>query len=165
MPLKSELARFVSRRCEEMGLAADRLAHIAGVDPQTVDDLLARRNADLDVSDAEQIANAVGLALGVVGQPPRGVRGTPAVEVAARAASTSYRDLLPPGTLLQTLTSGVVPDHFRPQLRLLLEEAPVGLLARVADEIQAELAVPAGSTWKTMRAMALSLGCYRDIWS
>lgn len=165
MPLKDELARFVSQRCEEIGLSADRLAHIAAVDRQVIDDLFARRNTCLDVSVAERIANVVGLGLGVLGQRPRRVSAKTAADVAAQVASTSYRDPLLAGTLLQALTSGVIPHDFRPHIRTLLDEAPVGLLARLADELQGNLGEPTGKTWRTMRSMAASLKCYRDIWN
>lgn len=165
MPLLDELARFVSQRREQMGLSAVRLAHIAGVDARVVEDLLARRCADLDVRVAERIANSVGLSLGVAGQRRRRDCGRTAAELAAQTASTSYRALLPTRTLVEALLSGVAPDDFRPHLRTLLEEAPIGLLASLGDELEADYQVPAASTWKIMRAIAVSLACQRDIWA
>ena len=155
MPLRDELAHFVAQRCAEIGISADRLAKIAGVDYEVIENLLARGGAELDVSAAERVANAVGLSLGVVGHRPSRSGGRSALHVAAQTASTSYRDVLSPDTLVQALTSGVIPHEFRPHVRTLLEEAPIGLLAKVAYELQAELGV---------RTMASALACNRAIW-
>lgn len=165
MPLRDELAHFVAQRCAEIGISADRLAHIAGVDHEVIENLLACGGAELDVSVAERIANAVGLSLGVVGQRPPRIGGRSALHLAAQTASTSYRDVLSPESLLQALTSGVIPHDLRPHDRTLLEEAPIGLLGKVACELQAELGVPAGETWKRMRTMAFTLSCNRAIGS
>lgn len=163
MPLRDELARFVAQRCAEIGLSEERLAKIADVDLHVIEQLLARDCFELDVEVAERIANSVGLAVGVLGQRRTRRSGT-AARNAAQGASTSYRDVLTPDVLVQTIMSGVVPQRFRPHIRALLDEVPIGTLANLAYDLQDEFDVPAAHTWKTMRALAVCLGCCREIW-
>lgn len=163
MPLRDELARFVAQRCAEMSLTEERLAQLAAVDMEVIHRLLGGGGLALNVVVAERIANSVGLALGVLGHRRIRERGS-AARNAARTASTSYGDVLKRDVLVQTIISGVVPQDFGPHIRALLDEAPIGLLAHLAYELEDESGVPVVRAWNTMRALATSLGCVRELW-
>jgi hypothetical protein len=165
MPLQHEIAWLVSERCEEIGLTPEKLARLAGVDVHIVRQLLDGTALEIGISDAECIAHAVGLSLGVHGRRRRPKDAASVAVIAARTASTSFKDSVPPEALMQSLQTGIVPADYRPHLRALLDEAPIGLLAGLAYELHDECAVPPRETWQRMRTMAGSLACFRDLWN
>ena len=84
--------------------------------------------------------------------------------LAARTASTSYREVVPATEVEAALTSGVVPSAWRPHLWCLLEEAPESLLYRVVEELHAKTGEPVDAILARMQAMAKELHCYRELW-
>lgn len=142
-------------------------AQAFGSDFQIRSDLILRwlRIDAINIADSERIANAVGLALGVFGNWRRREGGASAAATASRTASSSFRDPIPPDALVQALVNGVAPPEYTPHIRALLDEAPIGILADMAYELQDQLGTPPSQTWQRMRNMAASLRCLRDIWN
>jgi hypothetical protein len=165
MPLKHELSVLVKRRLDEMGVTPERLAELARVPPMVVDALLTVGEPVITVADAESIANAVGLSLGVFGHRDSRENRASAFSFAALTSSTSYRTVVSGDAIRDALRKGVVLADYRPHFRTLLDEAPVGLLARLADELNQEAGVPQSETWQVMRKVAAELGCSRDLWN
>jgi hypothetical protein len=164
MPLKHELSALVRRRIDEMGITPARLAELAKVKPERVEALLAAGKPEISIADAENIANAVGLAIGVLGHARSRDNQASAFVFAAQTASTSYRDVIPADAVRETLLTGVVPGEYRPHVRALLDEAPLGLLARLAEELNREAGVSQLTTWQVMRKVAAEMACSRDLW-
>lgn len=75
-----------------------------------------------------------------------------ALAVAARTASTSYKNTLAPETLVEMLTSGDTPDEYRPHLMTLLDETPLPVVIKAIQE--AAQRSPATTTRKMMQHMA-----------
>jgi hypothetical protein len=65
---------------------------------------------------------------------------------------------------MESLVSGLPASEYRPHIRVLLEEVPLGLLADLAYELHHRLGIPPLQTWQNMRNMATSLACLRAIW-
>jgi hypothetical protein len=86
------------------------------------------------------------------------------LQVAARIASVPYGRELPGPVLEDSLRKGVVPPAYIPQVRTLLQEAPVAVLADVAAELEEHHDIPARDTWGRMRALAQVLDCDRPLW-
>lgn len=163
MAILNELSLLVKSRRAEMGLSQDRLATLADLSRMTVNKLETGAIENLSLVKAEKLANVLGLGLGVIGTRP--VKGeASALDVAARTASVSYAEVIPVKTLRAAILNGVVPPNFIPQMRVLLDEAPVGVLARVATQLEQENDVQPKATWANMRQLALALGCVRGIW-
>ncbi|KQT08101.1 helix-turn-helix transcriptional regulator [Ramlibacter sp. Leaf400] len=164
MAILHELSNLVKRQRAEMGLTQERLAELVGLSRATINQLETGKIANLSLTNAEQVANLLGYGLGVTGS--RNAKdAASALETAARTASVSYADPIPVKTLRSVLLKGVVPPDYIPQLRTLLEEAPVGVLSSVAKQLEREDEVPAKVTWQRMRQLASVLGCTRGIWS
>lgn len=146
-----------------MGLSQERLAEISELSRATINELETGRLSNLSLTRAERLANELGFGLGVTGL--RKTKEEAALEAAARTASVSFADPLPPETLRDALLRGFVPPSYIPQLRALLDEAPVGLLAAVAAQLERDQGAPQKTTWRNMRQLAQSLACTRAIWS
>lgn len=165
MPILSELSTLVKRQRVEMGLTQERLAELAGLSRATINQLETGKISNLSLSNAEQLANVLGYGLGVTGVRKAKDDASHALETAARTASVSYGDSIPRETLRSALLKGFVPPDYIPQLRALLDEAPVGVLSAMARQLEREDGVRAKATWQKMRQLAAVLGCTRGIWA
>jgi transcriptional regulator with XRE-family HTH domain len=167
MPILQELATVVKRQRSDMGLSQERLAELAGLSRATVNELETGKIGNLSLVRAERLANMLGYGLGMTG-----VRRTKqdrdagsALETAARSASVSYGEPIPPEALRHALLTGVIPPSYIPQLRALLDEAPLSALSAVVAELEQENGADRKASWQRMRQLAAALACTRDIWS
>jgi transcriptional regulator with XRE-family HTH domain len=165
MPILSELSVLIKRKRTEMGLSQDRLAQLAGLSRATVNELETGKIGNLSLVRAERLANVLGYGIGVTGARRPKDEASNALETAARTASVSYGEPIPPETLRASLLNGVVAPACIPQLRALLDEAPIGLLSAVVSQLEHENGAPRQQTWQKMRQLAASLACSREIWS
>lgn len=164
MAILSELSLLVRRQRADMGLSQARLAQLAGVSRVTVNELETGRIGNLSLAKAERLANVLGYGIGLTGLARSEDEVAAALDAAARSASVSYAEQLPPEKLRASLAKGVVPPQYIAQLRTLLEEAPVGLLSAVAGQLEREHGIATRDTWRNMRQLAGALACQRDIW-
>ena len=161
MAILSELGSAVKR--QRMGLSQERLAELASLSRATINELETGKISNLSLTRAEQLANVLGYGLGVTGL--RRAKDENALELASRTASVSFGESIPPEKLRESLLRGFVPPNYIPHLRALLDEAPVGILSGVAEQLERENGVRAKSTWQKMRQLANAVGCTRPLWS
>ena len=162
MPLLKELGTAVRQRRQDMGLSQQQLADLVELSRATVNELETGKLKDLSSNRIERLANELGFAVGLVGT--RRPQGKGALEAAARTASVPYATQLPANVLFDSIRNGIVPPAYIPHLRTLLQEAPVAILAGMADELQQLHKVPKPDTWKRMRMLAGVLKCDRRLW-
>lgn len=161
MPLLKELGTAVRQRRQDMGLSQQQLADLVELSRATVNELEKGKLKNLSSTRIERLANELGFAVGLVGaRAPK----TRALEAATRLASVPYTSELPASVLFDSIKNGVIPPGYIPHLRTLLQEAPVAILADVADELQQLHDVPKPDTWKRMRMLATVLKCDRPVW-
>lgn len=165
MPILSELSVLIKQRRTDMGLSQDRLAQLAGLSRATINELETGKISNLSLIRAERLANVLGYGIGVTGVRKSKDEASDALATAARTASVSYGKPVPPETLRACLLKGVVAPTYIPQLRALLDEAPVGVLSAVVAQLEQENGAPRQQTWQKMRQLAASLACTREIWS
>ena len=163
MPVLRELSGAVKERRAELGLSQQRIAELTGLSRATINALESGRLTSLSLDRAERVANEVGLALHVsgsrVGKKHRGL------SVAAQTASVSFSKALPERELEHSLLHGVVLPAYLPQLKALLDEVPIAVLADAVADIERKHGVRRNATWERMRRLARALGCHRPIWN
>jgi transcriptional regulator with XRE-family HTH domain len=162
MPLLRELATAVRQRRQEIGLSQQELAALVDLSRATINELERGKLKDLSSNRIERLANELGFAVGVVGTRRPKEKG--AIEAAARVASVPYSTEIPAAALLETLKHGTVPPTYIAQLRTLLQEAPVAILASLADELQEVHLIPRKQTWDRMRMLSRVLNIDRPLW-
>jgi transcriptional regulator with XRE-family HTH domain len=162
MPLLRELGAAVRQRRQEMGLSQQQLADLVELSRATVNQLEMGKLKDLSSNRIEHLANELGFAVGLVGT--RRPKDKSALDAAARVASVPYTTELPASALFDSIKDGAVPPGYIPHLRTLLQEAPIAILADVAEELQKSHQVPKSDTWKRMRMLASVLKCHRRLW-
>ena len=162
MPLLRELGTAVRRRRQDIGFSQQQLAELVQLSRVTVNELENGKLKDLSSARIERLANELGFAVGLVGM--RRPKGESALETAARTASVPYSTQLPASILFESIKEGVIPPGHIPQLRTLLQEAPVAILADVVDELDQLHNIPRADSWKRMRMLAGVLKSNRRLW-
>ena len=116
----SQLGTIIRERRESLGLTQSRLAQMSGVSRQTLVGLEAGALSDLGFNRVSQVLAVLGLDLDPPSQAARSrKRG---LWMAAKNASVSYAEEVPPDTLGHALVSGSVPKGYAAHLTHLLDE-------------------------------------------
>lgn len=162
-----ELGQAIRTRRTEMGLTQAHVALMSGLSRQTINQLETGAAPDLGLNKAERLASSLGLSLHVDTNraAPLRQRMSPLARAAA-TANVSYKRLIKPAQLEKILESGKLPAQYIPHLSVLLDEAPVTLLASVAEQIHTEGKVSTrSSVWTAYRKLANQVMSKRDLWS
>ncbi len=163
-----ELSTAVRTRRADMGLTQATLAKLSGLSRATVNQLETATIKDLSLTRVSQLLGELGLFLTVSTPHPssriKPRAKTPALELAARTASVSYRVPLQAQDLRQALSGSEVPRRHGPQLSTLLDEASVSLLASVVEQLHTEDGLERAQVWKTMRTLAQNFKSPRAVW-
>lgn len=163
MSTLAELSTVVRTRRADMGLTQAALARLSGLSRATVNQLEAASLQDLSLVRVGRLLGVLGLSVMVAPQPTVGK--TPALELAARSASVSYRQPLTAGVLRAALLQGRVPAAFQPHVATLLDEATPALLAAVVEQLHVHEGVPRAEVWARMRELARGFKSVRGLWA
>lgn len=152
-----------------MGLTQEALARISGLSRSTINALERHLAANLSIGKAEELLESIGLGINVSNAAlSTGKKKPPpsrsALERAAATASTSYGRLVKAKDLEVALLTGAAPERMGPYLQVLLDEAPMSLLAKVVEELHDEKGVERSHVWAHMRQFARELQAYRPVW-
>jgi transcriptional regulator with XRE-family HTH domain len=161
-----ELGQAVRVRRSDMGLTQQNVAKLSGLSRTTVNQIENGAIQDLSIKRATRLVDALGLKMSIAQArklAPTDSAST-ALQKACRVSGISYKLAIGPEVLKQALLSGEIPDAFRPHVRAVLEEAPIALLAAVAEQLSFEEHVERSAVWGQMRTMARALQSYREVW-
>lgn len=163
----AEIGLAVRTRRSDMGLSQARVADLCGLSSVTVDQLENGSIDALNWADAVRLLSVLGLNIHV--SNPRSTKRqregrTPALEVAARSASTSYKQILPAEELRTALLTATYPKDFTPHVRTFLDEAHTSQIADVVEQLHHETGAQRIEIWQRMRDMARAGHITRDFW-
>lgn len=183
MALFFEVSAVVRTRRADMGLTQAALARLCGLSRATINQVEAASIKDLSLTRVSRLLGVLGLSMTVSAPRVRsavdvnarsagrsavraGAAGIklPALDLAARTASVSYRRTVSAKQLREALLGGKLPRWFEPHLGTLLDEAPVTLLAAVVEQLHQEGHVDRTQIWKRMRVLAHEHQSLRDLW-
>jgi hypothetical protein len=141
-----------------------RLGQLSGLSRQTLVGLEAGALTDLGFNRVAQVLSLLGLDLD---PPSRAARDRKrGLWMAAKNASVSYVQEVPPDTLGHALISGNVPKGYAAHLTHLLDEAPVALVVMAVEDAAASEGVPPKAVWRNVSRLARSLGIHRKgLWA
>lgn len=163
-----ELGSAVHARRSEMGLTQARVAALSGLTRQTVNQVENGTVGDLSLNRASCLAEVLGLSLSVrdshAHTPAMPGKRSSALARAARTASVSYRQTMTPARLRKILVAGSVAPDDTPYLHALLDDAPMSLLASLAEQLHREAGMSRAQAWQHFRQLARHVLSKRDIW-
>jgi hypothetical protein len=76
----------------------------------------------------------------------------------------SYKTPIAGTTLKKVLATGKMPAKYIPHVHALLDDAPVSLLAAVAEQLHDEMDISRDAVWKNYRSLAREVKSKRGIW-
>lgn len=155
-----EVGMHVHDKRKSLGISQAQLAKLAGLSRTTVNQLESGALDDLGFSKLTQLMSILGLTFDAKTR----YKKSPALKMAAQTASTSYKNILTPEILKEILKTGVVPDHFKPHVMVLLDEAPVQLVVSAIHEASVETNTPAKTVMKHVSSIAKNLHTHRAVW-
>lgn len=161
-----ELGNAVRTRRSEMGLVQGQVAALSGLSRQTISQIETGAVPDLGLNKAERLATVLGLTLRVDGARHKRA-AVPRIAPLGRAAisaDVSYKTPITAARLKKILTSGSLPTSYQPHLHAFLDDAPVSLLAAVAEQLHDETRISREDVWKNYRELAYRAKSRRDIW-
>lgn len=165
MSALNELGRAVRIRRSDMGLSQNNVAKLCGLSRTTVNQIENGTIQDLSIKRATRLVDALGLRMSVSGPHKLDASAqSGALEKVTRIANVSYRTLLTPEVLRQSLLTGEVHAEYSPHIRAALEEAPIALLASAVEQLHLEESADRHEIWVKMRTMARALQSYREVW-
>lgn len=167
MSALTELSSAVQQRRSDMGISQTYLAKLSGLSRATVNELEKGKIKDLSIGRTAQLLGVLGLSLNISAPRPKSRKSegkSPALDLAARMASVSFRENISAHELRQALLLGESVGKFMPHIRTFLDEASVAMLAGVVEQLHQENGVERTETWQRMRHMARALKTVRTIW-
>ena len=163
-----ELGSAVRTRRSDMGLTQTTLAKLSGLSRATINQVENGTAKDLSLNRATKLLSVLGLSVTVAPPHPGNRQNksvkSPALELAARTASVSYKNPVSASQLRRALTADAVPAGFLPHMHTLLDEAPITLRASVVEQLHMETEVERTEVWKKMRELARGLKGSRELW-
>lgn len=143
----------------QAGLLQEHVAKFAGLSRVTINQLENGTLKDLGYTKLKAVMDVLGLDMETV--QPSSLKS--ALAVAARSASTSYREVLTSDMLLSILRSGVAPEQYQPHLMVLLDETPLQVVVKAVAEA-ATPDVPAKKIMKHLSLWAKQWKVCRTVW-
>ena len=163
LPNLATLGAAVRARRESLGLSQARLATLSELSRVTINELENGQLAELGIGRVMRLLENLGFSLELALK--RSATEKPArraLMTAARTASVSYRNELPPIALATALRTGNIPREYRAHFATLLDEAPIPVVIRAVEESFATN-VPR-STWRHIAKWAVDLKSTRTVW-
>lgn len=158
-----EVGKAVRVRRLALGLTQLRLAWLAGLSRQTVQQLEAGTITDLSFGRVVKLLGVLGLSFA----PPtiKARQKKRGLWMAAKNASVSYKGELTSEQLQQALATGQVPINHQSQLLHFLDETPLQVVVMAVEETAHLEAVPAAHIWAFVAHLARQLGSARsNLW-
>lgn len=158
------LAKIVRDERSAQGMTQGQLAQLAGLSRATIVDLEAGRVSELGVSKLERLLAILSLSLVVSSEQVSSPRKqTDPVKLAARTASTSYKLVLTPAQLEDSLATGVIPNDYRAHLSTLINETPAPLLARTVRVVAQHRMIEPKMIWRNLARWSQQLKTTRAL--
>jgi transcriptional regulator with XRE-family HTH domain len=157
----SEIGQKIREQRLSLGLTQEQLAKLSELSRTTINQMENGTLVDLGYAKLSNLLSVLGLDLQA--QPATGLDH--ALVVAARTASTSYKNTLAPERLAEMMVSGDAPDEYRPHLMTLLDETPLPVVIKAIQE--AAQRSPVTTPRKVMQHMAKwadELHSHRAVW-
>lgn len=158
-----EVGKVVRVRRQAVGLTQQRLAKLAGLSRQTVQQLEAGTIGDLSFGRVVNLLRVLGLNFSPPSIEARDLKR--GLWMAAKNASVSYRGELHSDQLQHALATGQVPVDHKSHLLHFLDETPLPVVVMAVEETAHLEAVSPARIWAYVAQLASQLGSVRsDLW-
>lgn len=155
-----EIGQAVAKRRTELDLTQAQLARLAGLSRLTVNQLENGKLTDLGVNKLIPLLGLLGIEL--MTRPRPAQRG---LYKAVIGANVSQKSELTERLLVDALASGQIPAGYDAPFAVILDEVPLPVVVKAAEEAADRSGTPLRSIWKNLAAWSKALHLYRDVWA
>jgi transcriptional regulator with XRE-family HTH domain len=155
-----EIGQAVAKRRLELDLTQAQLAKLAGLSRLTVNQLESGKVKDLGVNKLISLLSVLGIELTAQARPEH--RG---LFKAAVSSNVSYKGCLTEHQLESALATGRIPEGCESQLSALLDEVPVPVIVKAAEEAARNSGTPLRTIWQHLASWSRDLHAYREVWA
>jgi transcriptional regulator with XRE-family HTH domain len=156
----TEIGQIVAKRRVELELTQAQLARLAGLSRLTINQLESGKVKDLGINKLIPLMSVLGLELIANARPEQ--RG---LYKATVSANVSYKGHLTENVLAEALATGEIPKGHESQLSVILDEVPVPVVVKAAEEAAQRSGTPLRAIWKNLEAWSKTFHSYREVWS
>jgi transcriptional regulator with XRE-family HTH domain len=156
----NEIGQAVAARRTELQLTQAQLAKLAGLSRLTINQLESGKVKDLGVNKLIPLLSILGLELNASMRPEQN-----GLYKATVSANVSYKGELTERVLADALASGQIPEGYESQVSVLLDEVPVPVVVKAAQEAAERSGTPLRAIWKHLESWSKNLHAYREVWS
>ena len=146
------VGKEVRLRRESVGLTQERLAKLAHLSRQTIQNLEAGTTEDLGFERVGRILDVLGLGFESLSLTAR--KRKRGLWIAAKTSSVSYAGDLTEEMLEQTLATGCAPSGYEAHIGHLLDESPVSLVVMAVEEAAEREHRPPVEIWRNVATLA-----------
>ena len=167
MEFRSDHATAFKIRRIEIGLTLSQTATLSGLSCSAVRLIEEGGTPVPQASEIEELASVLGLTFGIgrIAATPKTSPMLAPLERAARIGSVSYKTKLTADQLKKIVLDHSVPVHFEPHVHVILDDAPMSLLASVAAQLHEETLLSCKGVWSHYRVLAAKVISLRPIWT
>jgi len=155
-----EIGQAIAKRRVELDLTQAQLAKLAGLSRATINQLEAGKVKDLGVNRLIPLLSVLGIEL--TAQPRPEQRG---LYKATVSSNVSYKGRLTERQLESALATGRIPEGCESQLSAFLDEVPVPVIVKAAEEAARSSGTPLRTIWQHLAAWSKDLHAYREVWA
>ncbi|WP_175873067.1 helix-turn-helix domain-containing protein [Burkholderia sp. BCC0397] len=155
----NEIGQAVAKRRAELDLTQAQLARLAGLSRLTVNQLETGKLNDLGINKLIPLLALLGIELVTHARPAQ--RG---LYKAVVSANVSYKGELTERRLIDALATGKIPAGYESQFAAILDEVPLPVVVKAAEEAAERSGTPLRSIWKNLAAWSQALHLYRKVW-
>lgn len=154
-----EIGHAIAKRRAELDLTQAQLAKLAGLSRFTVNQLETGKVKDLGINKLIPLLSVLGIELTTRLRPEQ--KG---LYKATVSANVSYKGDLTERLLADALATGRIPQGYESQLSVILDEVPVPVVVKAAEEAATHSGIPLRNIWKHLATWSKDLHLYRGVW-
>ncbi|VWB52992.1 XRE family transcriptional regulator [Burkholderia lata] len=155
-----EIGQAVAKRRAELDLTQAQLAKLAGLSRLTVNQLESGKVKDLGVNKLIPLLSVLGIELLALPRQPQN-----GLYKAVVSSNVSYKGELTERLLADALATGRIPTGYESQFSVILDEVPLPVVVKAAEEAAERSGTPLRTIWKNLAAWSKDLHLYREVWA
>ncbi|WP_175917170.1 helix-turn-helix transcriptional regulator [Burkholderia pyrrocinia] len=155
-----EIGQAAAKRRAELDLTQAQLAKLAGLSRLTVNQLETGKLKDLGINKLIPLLGLLGIELMTRARPAQN-----GLYKAVVSANVSYKGELTERLLADALTTGHIPEGYESQFSVILDEVPLPVVVKAAEEAAERSGTPLRTIWKNLAAWSKALHLHREVWA
>lgn len=155
-----EAGVLIKEKRIELGLTQSQLANLSDLSRTTINHIESGTIKDIGFNKLANVFSILGLSIDSSAKKDM----KQPIAIAARTASTSYKNMLTTRALKNMLRTGVLVKDYESHMTTLLDEAPIPVVIGAIKSVASSSGTPIKTIMKNVSNFSNNLGVYRKNW-